>query len=181
MENLTYNNNQIRRVPINRNNLFFSEESYQFDIDLGKNYIEQDTNQTVILYEVDLEKTNLSSVYKESLSNGIVFKTPVELHVLYEIETPTLESYDTSKNLGTYVKNGKLTFGLYQQTLDELGVKIKNGDYIGVQVSQTHMEYYTVVNDGRINYDNEHSIYGYLNPFRSIVCASIDPSEFNGK
>ena len=48
-------NRNIKRVPINRNNLFYSEESFQFDVELGKNYYEQDMNQTVILYEVDLE------------------------------------------------------------------------------------------------------------------------------
>jgi hypothetical protein len=181
MSNLTFNNKHIRRVPINRNNLFYSEDSYQFELEIGKNYLEQDMNQTVILYEVDLTKTNLDSMYNESKSNGVVFKTPVELHVIYNIEQPSLETYDNSKKLGTYLKSGKLSFGIYQETLDELNANIKIGDYIGVQVTPTHMEYYTVVNDGRINYDNQHSMYGYKPGWRTINCASIDTNEFNGQ
>ena len=83
--------------------------------------------------------------------------------------------------MGTYLKGGKLTFSLYQSTLDELGCDIKKGDYIGVQISESHIEFYTVVNDGKINYDNAHSIYGYKNPFRTIECAALsDTDEFKG-
>lgn len=181
MDNLEFNIKETRRNPIRRNNLFYSEDSFKFDVEMGKEYLATDTNQTVVLYSVDLEKTNLDEVYKESKHNGIVFKTPVELHVLYNIEESQLASYDKNKNLGTYLKPGKLTFSLYQSTLDDLKCDIKKGDYIGVQISETHMEFYTVVNDGRINYDNSHSIYGYKNPFRKIECVALsDTDEFKG-
>lgn len=180
MDNLTFNNKQTKRVPINRNNLFFSEASYQFELSLGKNYLEQDVNQTVVLFEVDLEKTNLNNTYHESKKDGIVFKTPKELHVLYEIQAPTLQAYNTTKNVGSYIKSGQLTFGIYQETLDELEAEIKVGDYIGVLVNPTHMEYFTVVNDGRNNYDNQHTMYGYKSLWRDIVAAPVDENEFKG-
>lgn len=181
MENVTFNTKKIKRVPINRNNLFYSDESFNFDMGIGKDYLEQDVNQTVVLYEVDLEKTNLDNTYEESRPNEIVFKTPVELHVIYKIEQGELTSYEKSKNLGVHVKTGKLTFGVYQATLDELGANIKNGDYVGVQVTPTHMEYFTVTNDGRNNYDNEHTTFGLYPAYRSITCAQVDITEFNGQ
>lgn len=181
MENLEFNQNRGKRVPINRNNLFFSRDSYNFEKQLGKTYLEQDVNQTVVLYEVDLEKTNLNQTYHESKQDGIVFKTPVELHVLYNIQESELRTYNNSKNVGSYIKTGQLTFGIYQETLDELDSEIKIGDYIGVQITPTHMEYFTVINDGRINYDNRHSIYGYSSGWRSVKCAPVDSVEFNGK
>lgn len=174
-------NRNIKRVPINRNNLFYSEESFQFDVELGKNYYEQDMNQTVILYEVDLEKTNGDSVYQEAKKDGIRFKTPVELHVRYLIDSPELKTYDSKTNLGVYLQAGKLNFTVFQATLDELECDIKKGDYIGVQVTNTKMIYYTVVNDGKINYDNAHTVYGYKPYYRTIQCAIVDTNEFNGK
>ena len=162
MSNIEFNTNKTKKVPINRNNLFYSEKDFQYEMEIGRNYLEQDVNQTIVLYEVDLTKTNLDAVYSESKSNAIVFKTPIELHVIYELSEGELASYDKSKNLGTYVKSGKLTFGVYQFTLDELGADIKNGDYVGVQVTPTHMEFYTVVNDGRNNYDNAHTVFGII-------------------
>lgn len=180
MENLSFNINPSNKIPINRNNLFYSEKDFQYEMEIGKNYLEQDMNQTIILYEVDLEKTNLDKIYHEAKENGIVFKTPKELHVRYTIEPSELMSYDKTKNLGTYIKSGKLKFGVYQFTLDELQADIKVGDYIGVQVTPTHMEFYTVVNDGRNNYDNAHSVFGYKPAWRSISCAYVNPNEFNG-
>lgn len=180
MGELTFNVNNVVKVPINRNSLFYSEKDFQYEMEIGRNYLTQDINQTVILYEVDLEKTNLDANYMESKSDSIVFKTPVELNVIYKIEPSELASYDKTKNLGTYVKSGKLTFGVYQFTLDELNAEIKVGDYIGVQVTPTHMEFYTVVNDGRNNYDNAHSVFGVKPSWRTISCAYVNPNEFNG-
>lgn len=180
MNNIEFNLHKANKVPINRNSLFYSERDFQYEMNIGRNYIEQDMNQTIVLYEVDLEKTNLDAIYSESKSDSIIFKTPVELHVSYKIEPSELASYEKTKNLGTYVKSGKLTFGVYQYTLDELGVEIKVGDYVGIQVTPTHMEFYTVVNDGRNNYDNKHMVFGYKPAWRTISCAYVNPNEFNG-
>lgn len=177
---MEFNQTVSRRVPINRNNLFYSEEDFAFELEIGKNYIEQDMNQTVVLYQVDVAKTNPDALYGETNPKQIIYKPPVEIHCVYNIEEPELKSYDKTKNLGTYMKTGKLTFGVYQETLDELGVDIKKGDYIGVQVTPTHMEYFTVVNDGRNNYDNAHTLFGTLVLFRSVVCHTVEPSEFSG-
>ena len=181
MAELQFNTTNIRRVPINRNNLFYSDESFLFEQQVGKEYIEQDMNQTVVLYEVDLQNTNVDAVYGETKNQQITFKTPVEIHCVYKIEAPELKSYDKTKNLGTYMKTGKLTIGVYQETLDELGADIKVGDYIGVQVTQTHMEYFVVNNDGRNNYDNAHTLWGTKPLYRTVECSSVDNNEFNGK
>ena len=61
MAELQFNTTNIRRVPINRNNLFYSDESFLFEQQVGKEYIEQDMNQTVVLYEVDLQSTNVDA------------------------------------------------------------------------------------------------------------------------
>ena len=150
-------------------------------MEIGKNDLEQDMNQTVILYEVDLQKTNLNSLYGESKKDGIIFKTPVELHVVYTLEQSELKSYDKTKNLGTYVKSGKLAFGVYQATLDELDCDIKIGDYVGLMGSETHMLFFTVTDDGRNNFDNAHTTFGYKSAYRTIKAAPVDENEFNGK
>ena len=92
-----------------------------------------------------------------------------------------MKTYDSKTNLGVYLQAGKLNFTVFQATLDELECDIKKGDYIGVQVTNTKMIYYTVVNDGKINYDNAHTVYGYKPYYRTIQCAIVDTNEFNGK
>ena len=180
MNQIEFNTNNIRRNPIKRNNLFYSEESFNFEMEIGKNYLETDVNQTIILFSIDLSKTNRDAIYNETKKDEIVFFPPIELHVIYEIDNGELKSYDKSKNTGLYVKSGKLTFGIYQSTLDENNVEIKIGDYIGVQVTPERIEYYTVVNDGRNNFSNEMSVFGYKPSYRKIECSIVDQNEFNG-
>lgn len=173
---------EVRKTPINRNNMFYSFTDLSLESEIGKNYLEEDVNQTAILYEVDLEKTNLDVNYNETKKNGVVYKTPVEIHCLYTIEQPTLQSYEKNKSLGTYVKTGKLKLGVFQATLDELGAEIKNGDFIGIQTSSSHIEYFVVTNDGRNNFDNTHTTFGVVSTYRTIEAAPVsDETEFNGK
>lgn len=180
MDTLEFNNNSVRKVPINRNNLFYSKADFEFEQEVGKEYVEEDMNQTAVLYQVDLSKTNNDDIYGETNTDQIQYLPPVEFHCVYEIQKPELKAYEKTKNIGTYQKTGKLTVGVYQATLDELGVDIKNGDYIGIQVSQTHMEFFTVANDGRNNYDNAHTLFGVEPFFRTIYAYPVDESEFNG-
>jgi len=177
MANLQFNTKNIKRVPINRNNLFYSDESFEFDIEVGKNYIEQDMNQTLVLYSVDISSSNINNIYGETQANNVKFKTPVEFHCVYTLEEPELKSYDKTKNIGTYMKTGKLTFGVYKETLDELGIEIKPGDYIGCQVNEEHMEFFSVSAINK-NYDNAHSMYGRKNYYYEVLCYSVDVSEF---
>jgi hypothetical protein len=43
MAKLNFTTDNIKRVPINRNNIFYSEESFAVEGAIGKNYIEQGT------------------------------------------------------------------------------------------------------------------------------------------
>ena len=180
MANLQFNTQNTRKNPISRNNLFYSEEDFNYEMQIGADYLGQDVNQTVILYEVDLEKTNVDSLYGETKKDEIIFKTPVELHVIYTLEKPELRSYDKTKNLGTYVKSGKLTFGVYQSTLDELEAEIKVGDYVGILASENHIEIFVITDDGRNNFDNAHMVFGYKAAYRTIHAVPVDRNEFRG-
>ena len=57
---LTYNNSKNKRVPIKRNTKFFSREDFDLELEFAKEYLEQDANQTIILYRVDLSRTKVN-------------------------------------------------------------------------------------------------------------------------
>lgn len=162
-----------RKNPINRNNLFFSEDQLNLQIAIGMEYVNHVVNQTIVLYEIDLEKTNINDVYIESNFDNIIFKTPVELNVLYKLDDHELKSYDKSAIKGYYVKVGKLDFTIYEKELEENHCDIKRGDYIGLQVTPDHMEFFTVTDDGRVNYDNAHTYYGTKPFYRTVKCAAV--------
>lgn len=163
-----------RKNPINRNNLFFSDHQFNFQIGIGQEYVNKVLNQTIILYEIDLNNTNINDIYNESDASDISFKTPVELNVIYKLDKSELKTYDANNIKGYYVKLGKLTFTIYEKELEENGCDIKRGDYIGLQVTPEHMEYFIVADDGRVNYDNQHTLYGTKPYYRSVVCTVVN-------
>jgi len=64
--------------------------------------------------------------------------------------------------------------------LDELGIDISYGDYIGYYETETRVRYYVVANDGRVVSDNKHTYGGYKPFYRTIVATPVSDNEFRG-
>lgn len=172
--------NQQRRVPIKRNSLFYDSEEFAFDTQMAKEYIEMDMGQTIVLYRVDLSKTDQDSLYGETKKDTIKYLPPIEVPCVYELEDPELRAYDKTKNLGTYQKMGKLKVGVLVASLIELDIDINVSDYVGIQATETEMVYFQVENDGKNNYSNSHTLFGVKPLVRNIVCSPVEKSTFNG-
>ena len=117
-----------RKNPINRNNFFTSQDQINFQIGIGMEYVNKIVNQTVVLYEIDRDKTKVNDIYNEANFNNLVFKTPVELNVLYKIDKSELKTYDNDTIKGYYVKVGQLTFSIFEKELEENGGDRKRGE-----------------------------------------------------
>lgn len=162
-----------RKNPINRNNFFFSEQQFNLQLGFSTEYINKVLNQTIVLYEVDLNKTKVNDIYNEADFSNIVFKTPVELNVIYNLNGAELKTYDATTIKGYYLKVGKLNFKILETELAQNDCDIKRGDYIGLQVTNDHMEYFIVTDDGRINFDNKHTIGGLKPYYRTVSCTVV--------
>jgi hypothetical protein len=75
---------------------------------------------------------------------------------------------------------GNIRISVYQSHLDELGVDIEFGDYVGYYESETRVRYYSVANDGRVVSDNKHTYGGYKAFYRTIVGVPVNDNEFRG-
>jgi hypothetical protein len=73
-----------------------------------------------------------------------------------------------------------MKLSVYLHTLEELGVQINYGDYIGYAETESKMRYYTVADDGRIVSDNKHTYGGYKPYYRTFVCTPVSEDEFKG-
>ena len=168
------------QLPV-KNNMFYSEEDFSYETDLIERYIEEDINQSVVLYEVDRSKTNVNAIYKEATSGNIRYKAPREIPCMYEIKDSEIKSFDNKTSNGVYTQDGNLQIYVLTRTLEKYKADVKRGDYIGVQIDLNRMKYYTVVNDGKVNTANTHMVGGYKPAGRTIECTLVsDISEFNG-
>jgi len=168
-----------RKTKITRNNLFYSESDFLFDSEMGEYYIKQDINQTITLFKIDREKT-VEDRWGETSPNGVIYKDPIELNVIYTIDKVKNKAHDGTQNLGHFQQIGNLKFDIFIKTLKDNKVDIDFGDYIGVQITPEQMEYFVVTQDGRADFDNAHTRFGYKPLYISCLCSPVDKNEFKG-
>lgn len=169
-----------KKIPITRNNKFMGHEDFRAEIEMGREAIEGDGNFVIILYKVDREATAADDVYNEAGKDDIRYYPPIELRVVPIMATPENKTYNKTAGSLRYLQDGQFTFAIYEEQLTELDTDIDFGDYIGYPVTETEIRYFSVVNDGRKNYDNAHTIMGWKGAFRTVLCAPTDPNEFRG-
>jgi hypothetical protein len=167
-----------KRLPINRMGKFYDYLDFGLENEMAREFVEGDLNFTVILFRVDRIKSQTEDVYGESDVEEIKFHPPVELKVRPSLDESESKSY--SEGYGRYEDYGNLTFTIFDDQLKELGVDITYGDYIGYPDKEDNIKYFTVVNDGRINSDNQKTRVGYKSYYRKITCVTADPDEFKG-
>lgn len=167
-------------TPISRNNLFYSEKDYNLEMEIVEGYLEEDTNQTIVVYQVDRNTTQISSIYDEAHRN-VSYLPPVEVPCLYEIQDGRLETYDKRTNRGVYALQGSLKAYINLQAFDKYDFDIKRGDYIGIMIEENRMYYWAVTNDGKVNTANQLVVGAYKTGFRIIEAAPVANDEFNGE
>ena len=165
-------------VPITRIGKFFGAEDYNLDISMGEEWLYGDMNFTLVLYKVDRLKTKTDDVYGEVLEDGIQFLAPVELKGLVQVMAPTNKFLGSSKV--EQQEPGNMKFSLYQKQLDDLGVEIFMGDYLGYYETEDRVRYYSVNDDGYVRSDNKHSYGGYKPFYRTIMATYVSENEFRG-
>ena len=170
------NNNKI---PITRVNKFFDYTDFDLEISMGREAIEGDGNFTIILYQVDRKMSEFDDLYGEATEDGIRYFPPVELKIIPIVTKSENKAYNENGTL-RYLQDGNFNFGVYDQQLFDLKVDISFGDYIGLPITEDEIRYFSVTDDGKKNYDNQHTILGFKRAFRTVSCAPVDDDEFTG-
>jgi hypothetical protein len=164
------------KVPITRVGKFFGAEDYNLEISFGEEWLYGDMNFTLVLYRIDRAKTKTDDVYGETVMDGIKFLPPVEFKAFVQIMAPENKNIGNSKIEQT--EPGNIRISVYQKHLEELGIDIDYGDYIGYYETETRVRYYTVNNDGRVVSDNKHTYGGYRPFYRTIMASAVIDNEF---
>ena len=167
------------KFPITRNSLHFDENMFQFFSELARDYTETHINQKVILYQVDYIRTNSDDLYGETQPDEIKYKSPIELPCRYKIDKSTNEAYTKSKK-ARYKQVGNISLSVFEETLKEYKCDIKYGDLLGVVADNKTLIFFEVVDDGKANFSNTETMFGYKRFYRNIKGCTIDESVFNG-
>lgn len=167
-----------KKVPITRLGKFFGAEDEHLDISMGEEWLHGDMNFTLVLYRINRLKTKKDDVYGEALKDGIQFDSPIEFKGYVQVQAPINKNLGSSKIEQT--EPGNIRISVYIKHLEELGIDIAFGDYIGYYETETRVRYYSVIDDGRVVSDNKHTYAGYKPYYRTIVAAPATDNEFRG-
>jgi len=168
-----------KRYPIKRLDKFYGWEDFEIEKLMGREWVEGDINMRVILYPVDHVITDTDDLYGEVDSQQISFKNPIEISCMVKLEPKTNKKYNPNGTL-RYEEWGNLTFSVYEDHLEELGVEINTGDYIGYPVREDYIKYFEVTDTDNINDDTERLLGGKIGFYRKIICTPVDDGVFNG-
>ena len=166
------------KLPITRLSKFLSNDDFDLNVQMGTEYLHGDLNMKLVLYRVDTTRTSTDDVYGEVGKDQIKYFPPVEFNALVKIDAPTNKSYKSG--LVRFNEPGNITVSVYMKHLQELGVDIKYGDYIGYPESEDRIRYYQVTNDGKVVSDGKHNMFGYKPFYRTITCAYVQETSFRG-
>ncbi len=166
-----------RRVPITRLEKFFGQDDFALEIQMGREYLNGDLNFTLVLYSVDTQKTIKDDVYGEVINGGIQFLPPVEFRALVRIDEASNQFIKGSRIMQN--EPGNMSFSVYHKELEELAIDIKLGDYIGYWIKENEVRYYTVIDAGTPDYDNNHTYGGYKSFYYTYTASPVSINEFD--
>jgi hypothetical protein len=168
------------KTPIKRLSRYFDEVDFNVDISMAEEILYEDADFRVVLYQIDKNHSNYDDIYGESETREIRFLPPVELNVgMLKIEDAENKTYNDNGSL-RYQEYGNLSFIVFERELDEKKADINFGDIIGYASNEDTLKYYEVHDDGKINADNESTMYMYKSYYSLIKCTTVDPNQFNG-
>ena len=166
-------------VPITRMSKFYGFNDFELEKNIGRQYVEGDIDFRVILYRVDYTKTNTDDLYGEVDAHQIRYKNPIELSCMLSLKPKTNKQYNPNGSL-LREEWGNLIFSVYEDQLTELNIDINKGDYVGYQVREDYVKYFTVTDNDKVNDDTARLLGGKKGFYRTITCTPVDDSEFLG-
>lgn len=172
-----YTQKMANRLPINRLNKYFSEEEFDFQLELGLEYLEV-INMEILLYKIDLEKMNVDKLYGEKRKGNLRFHPPKNISVIVKFEESTNTSYNKDGK-HRYEEYGNLIVHVNKKTLTDLETDFSYGDYVSYQISEELTLYFEVSNNAAKAVDNDKTFGGYKPYWKTIVCTPVNIENIN--
>lgn len=170
-----YSKNQMNLSPLNRNTKFFSEEEYQYHLDLAREHLAS-IDSKVIFLKVDKVESQTDDLYGNGYTEQQTVLPPIEIPAIVKFETPENKSYIEDKGVLRYEEYGNLIVSMLLSDLEQLKAEITYGDYIGYRIDETTIVYFEVSNDAQKHFENNKMMFGYKPFWKTIVCT---PTQIN--
>lgn len=164
---------QIIDLENQRMGLFMTENSFDLDVMYGRNFLNTDNAQEVIVHKINVIETKTHNLYGQAKTKDKKFMPPVRLSVMVTVEDGKQEYY--GNNPGGIVRDdsGNISFGVYLKELEEKKIEILRGDYIEYNMSGSKNRYYEVESANNVSDETRKTIGGFKNYWKRIVAVPV--------
>jgi len=160
---------QIIDIEENRMGLFMNNNSFNLEIMYGRNYLQTDNVQTVIIHKINILETKSHALYGQSKTKDKKFFEPVTISVMVNIEDGQQEFYGSSQGGISRDDSGNISFGVYLEELEEKQLEINRGDIIEYNMSGEKNRYYEVESANNVTDETKKTIGGFKPYWKKIV------------
>lgn len=146
---------------------FYKEKDYQNELKQIRNYWTKDVGFRILLYRIDIVKSESNNIYGESKARDKRFIAPVSLVVSFKIgETTNRFMAKTGINKQEYTN---FDFNVFIVELEEKGITINAGDYVLFNDGQIE-RFFEIATISNINTTNT---IGAFRPFFQHISATL--------
>lgn len=170
---------QIEDIENNRYGLFMTDNSFNLDVMYGRNFLETDNSQEVIIHKINIIETKSHNLYGQTKTKDKKFLSPVRIKVMINIDESEQKYYGDNPGGITRDDTGNISFGVYIKELEEKNLEIVRGDIIEYNFSGEKRRFYEVENANMINDTTNKSIGGFKPYWRKIIGVPVKSDVFN--
>jgi len=152
---------QIIDLDNQRMGLFMTDESFDLDVMYGRNFLQTDNAQEVIIHKINVIESKVHSLYGQAKAKDKKYMSPVRISVMVNVDDGKQEFYGA--NQGGIVRDdtGIISFGVYLKELEEKNIDIDRGDIIEYNMSGQKSRYYEVESANNVTDETKKTIGGF--------------------
>jgi len=160
---------QIIDLEEQRMGLFMTDNSFDLDVMYGRNFLETDNAQEVIIHKINVIETKSHTLYGQAKTKDKKFLAPVRVKVMLTINEGKQEYYGGNQGGITRDDSGNISFGVYLEELEEKQLEIDRGDIIEYNMSGQKTRYYEVESANNVADETKKTIGGFKPYWKRIT------------
>ena len=164
---------QIIDLEGQRMGLFMTDNSFDLDVMYGRNYLETDNAQEVILHKINIIETKTHSLYGQAKTKDKKFFAPVKIKVMVTVEDGKQEFYGGNPGGIARDDTGSIRFGVYLKELEEKQIEIDRGDIIEYNMSGQKNRFYEVFSANNVTDETKKTIGGFKSYWKLVIGVPI--------
>lgn len=160
---------QITNLEQDRYGLFMTNNSFDLDVMYGRNFLQTDNAQEVIIHKINVLETKSHSLYGQAKTKDKKFMPPVRISVMVSVAEAKQNYYGDSPGGITRDDAGNISFGVYLKELEEKELEIDRGDIIEYNMSGEKNRFYEVENANNVTDETQKTIGGFKTYWKKVT------------